>query len=130
MPRWRVVVWITLLATMPSCADSEDRVSPSTEPTIEATTAATTATQTTGTPSPTAPDSPPSVLVFSKTTGFRHSSIGPGILAIQQLGAANGFEVTATEDSAAFTPASLSTYDAVVFLSTTGDVLTPEQQTA
>ena len=70
------------------------------------------------------------VLVFSKTAGFRHSSIGPGIAAIQQLGAANNFTVTATEDAAAFTTANLAQYEAVVFLSTTGDVLNASQQTA
>ena len=70
------------------------------------------------------------VLVFSKTTGFRHSSIGPGITAIQQLGAANGFTVTATEDANQFTTANLAQYQAVVWLSTTGDVLNATQQTA
>ncbi len=70
------------------------------------------------------------VLVFSKTAGFRHSSIGVGITAIQQLGAANGFTVTATEDAAQFTTANLAQYQAVVFLSTTGDVLNATQQTA
>ena len=38
--------------------------------------------------------------------------------------------VDATEDSTAFTAANLAQYDAVVFLSTTGDVLTAEQQDA
>ena len=33
------------------------------------------------------------VLVFSKTAGFRHGSITTGISAIQELGAANDFEV-------------------------------------
>ena len=70
------------------------------------------------------------VLVFSKTAGFRHSSIGAGITAIQQLGAANNFTVTATEDATAFTTANLAQYEAVVFLSTTGDVLNASQQTA
>ncbi|MFJ6197410.1 ThuA domain-containing protein [Micromonospora sp. NPDC092111] len=70
------------------------------------------------------------VLVFSKTAGFRHSSIPNGIAAIQQLGAANGFTVTATEDAAQFTTANLAQYQAVVFLSTTGDVLNATQQTA
>ena len=70
------------------------------------------------------------VLVFSKTAGFRHSSIGPGITAIQQLGAANGFTVTATEDANQFTTANLAQFQAVVFLSTTGDVLNATQQTA
>src|SRR5688572_29968225 len=41
-----------------------------------------------------------SVLVFSKTGGFRHSSIDEGIAALQQIGAANDFTVTATEDAA------------------------------
>jgi PKD repeat protein len=70
------------------------------------------------------------VLVFSKTAGFRHSSIDEGIAAIQALGAANDFEVAATEDSADFNTSNLAQYDAVVFLSTTGDVLTDEQQDA
>ncbi len=70
------------------------------------------------------------VLVFSKTAGFRHSSIPHGITAIQALGAANGFTVTATEDAAQFTTANLAQYQAVIWLSTTGDVLNASQQTA
>jgi type 1 glutamine amidotransferase len=70
------------------------------------------------------------VLVFSKTAGFRHSSIPQGIAAIQGLGAANGFAVTATEDAAHFTTANLARYQAVVWLNTTGDVLNATQQTA
>jgi type 1 glutamine amidotransferase len=70
------------------------------------------------------------VLVFSKTAGFRHDSIPQGIQAIRDLGAANNFSVTATEDAAAFTTANLAQYEAVVFLSTTGDVLNATQQTA
>ncbi|MEI7033391.1 ThuA domain-containing protein [Streptomyces pratensis] len=70
------------------------------------------------------------VLVFSKTAGFRHSSIDEGITALRQLGAANNFTVTATEDAAAFTPGNLAAYEAVVFLSTTGDILNASQQTA
>ncbi|MDG4809973.1 ThuA domain-containing protein [Micromonospora sp. WMMD1120] len=70
------------------------------------------------------------VLVFSKTAGFRHSSIPNGIAAIQQLGSANGFTVTATEDANQFTTSNLAQYQAVVFLSTTGDVLNSSQQTA
>ncbi|WP_435872990.1 ThuA domain-containing protein [Micromonospora arborensis] len=70
------------------------------------------------------------VLVFSKTAGFRHSSIPNGIAAIQQLGSANGFTVTATEDAGQFTTSNLAQYQAVVFMSTTGDVLNASQQTA
>jgi type 1 glutamine amidotransferase len=70
------------------------------------------------------------VLVFSKTAGFRHSSIPNGIAAIQSLGSQNGFSVTATEDATQFTTANLTQYQAVVWLSTTGDVLNDSQQAA
>ncbi|MFI6034421.1 ThuA domain-containing protein [Streptomyces sp. NPDC051315] len=70
------------------------------------------------------------VLVFSKTAGFRHDSIPDGIAAVRQLGATSGFTVDATEDAGAFTPSNLRRYDAVVFLSTTGDVLGDTQQRA
>jgi cytochrome c len=70
------------------------------------------------------------VLVFSKTAGFRHDSIPAGIAAIKKLGAQNGFTVTATEDATAFTAANLAPYEAVVWLSTTSDVLNASQQTA
>src|SRR5690349_18454400 len=70
----------------------------------------------------------PRVLVFSKTAAFRHSSIPNGIAAIKKLGLDNGFAVDATEDATAFTQKNLSRYAAVVFLSTTGDVLNAAQQ--
>ena len=70
------------------------------------------------------------VLVFSKTAGFRHDSIPAGIAMIQQLGAEHDFEVDTTEDSAQFTEENLAQYDAVIWLSTTGDVLNGEQQAA
>ncbi|WP_412543448.1 ThuA domain-containing protein [Longispora sp. K20-0274] len=77
-----------------------------------------------------AADTPYQVLVFSKTTVFRHDSIPAGIQAIRDLGAANNFTVTATEDATTFNPTNLSRYQAVVFLSTTGDVLDATQQSA
>jgi cytochrome c len=70
----------------------------------------------------------PRVLVFSKTAGYRHSSIANGIAAIQKLGQENGFAVDATEVAVAFTQKNLRRYAAVVFLSTTGDVLDAAQQ--
>ncbi|GGW99107.1 glycosyl hydrolase [Streptomyces malachitofuscus] len=70
------------------------------------------------------------ILVFSRTAGYRHSSIDEGVTALRDLGAANNFTVTATEDPGAFTTANLARYRTVVFLSTTGDVLGPAQQTA
>jgi type 1 glutamine amidotransferase len=71
------------------------------------------------------------VLVFSKTTGFRHHSIPAGIAAIRRLGRTHGFAVDATENAGRFTERNLDGYAAVVFLSTTGDPLgTPAQKRA
>lgn len=70
------------------------------------------------------------VLVFSKTKGFRHSSIPAGQRAIMKLGQENGFAVDTTEDAGKFTDANLKRYGAVIWLSTTGDVLDDAQQAA
>lgn len=70
------------------------------------------------------------VLVLSKTAAFRHSSISNGIVAIRRLGTNNNFEVAATENAADFTDANLAQFAAVIFLSTTGDVLDATQQSA
>jgi type 1 glutamine amidotransferase len=77
-----------------------------------------------------AADTPYDVLVFSKTAGFRHDSIPQGIQMIRELGSANSFTVTATEDGNQFNATNLAQYEAVVFLNTTGDVLNATQQSA
>jgi cytochrome c len=77
-----------------------------------------------------AAQSPPRLLVFSKTAGFRHGSIEPGIAAIRRLGQENNFVVDATEDAGVFTERNLRRYQAVVFLNTTGDILDARQQDA
>ena len=70
------------------------------------------------------------ILVFTKTEGFRHASIESGITALTRLVSDAGLQLDATEDAEAFTGANLSRYGAVVFLSTTGDVLADAQQDA
>jgi hypothetical protein len=70
----------------------------------------------------------PRVLVFSKTKGYRHQSIMAGKAALQKLGVDKGFEIDTTESSDVFTEDSLKKYKAVIFLSTTGDVLNQAQQ--
>ena len=67
------------------------------------------------------------VLVYSRTTGFRHASIPDCIAAIQSIGASRGWVVTATEDPVAFV-AALPATTVVVFALTTGDVLDDTQQ--
>ncbi len=70
------------------------------------------------------------VLVFSRTTGYRHSSIPAGVDALGRLGRAHGFALTATEDGSAFTRENLSRYRVVIWLSTSGDVLDDDQRSA
>jgi len=72
----------------------------------------------------------PRVLVFSKTLGWHHTSIPNGIAAIQKLGAENNFEVDTTTNADYFNDDSLKNYSAVIFLSTTGDVLDYKQEVA
>jgi type 1 glutamine amidotransferase len=76
------------------------------------------------------PATGPRVLVFTKTAGFRHTSIPVAVQTVRLLGARHGFAVDVTQDASAFTDASLGRYDAVVFLMTTGDVLDARQQLA
>jgi uncharacterized protein len=79
------------------------------------------------------------VLVFTKTTTFRHQSIPVAVECLKQLGAKSGlFTVTHSENPASFEPDSLKKYDAVIFANSTGtpladksgkerEGLTPEQ---
>lgn len=75
-------------------------------------------------------DNTPRILVFTKTTGFYHESIPTGIEAIQKLGTENGFKVDTTKDASKFTERELKKYKAVVFLSTTLNILNADQQVA
>jgi type 1 glutamine amidotransferase len=70
----------------------------------------------------------PKVLVFSKTAGYRHESIRAGKLAMIKMGKENGFDVDTTENENYFNEDSLKKYSAVIFLSTTGNVLNSPQQ--
>lgn len=76
------------------------------------------------------PDPIPTILVFSKTAGFRHESIPAGVDAVRAIGADRGWAVEATEDASVFSDDSLARFSCVVFLSTTGDVLDDAQQAA
>ncbi|MCF0062646.1 ThuA domain-containing protein [Dyadobacter chenwenxiniae] len=71
-----------------------------------------------------------SVLIFSKTNGFRHHSIEPAIAAITKECVSNGWEVFATEDAAYIDSTHLRNFKVVIFLSTTGEILNNQQKTA
>lgn len=72
----------------------------------------------------------PKVLVFSKTMGFKHASIPAGMAAIQKLGAENGFKVDTTKNADDFNEENLKQYAAIIFLSTTLNVLDAKQEAA
>src|SRR2546423_1518297 len=72
----------------------------------------------------------PKVLVFSKTSGFHHESIADGNAAILKLGSENNFDVDTTTNAEWFNEDTLKKYSAVVFLSTTGDLLDNRQEAA
>ncbi len=66
------------------------------------------------------------MLVFTRTTGFRHESIEPALTALEGVAAARSFDLERTEDPTRL--ADLAQDDVVVFLSTTGDVLGPAEE--
>ncbi|UTF59468.1 discoidin domain-containing protein [Gilvimarinus sp. DA14] len=72
----------------------------------------------------------PNVLVFSKTSGFRHGSIPAGIAMVEAIADDYGYGFTASEDAAVFTDAGLAQYDTIVFMNTTGDIFTDSQKAA
>ena len=69
------------------------------------------------------------VLVFSKTTGYRHDSIPAGIRMFHKLASdTNLFKVTASEDASLFTSSSLAQYQVIVLLQNIGDdIFTPSE---
>jgi uncharacterized protein len=70
------------------------------------------------------------VLLFSKTDGFHHESINEGVTAIKQLANRHTFSVDWHENAAIFNDKDLAKYAAVIFLSTTGNILNVEQKAA
>ena len=71
----------------------------------------------------TAPEGHRRILVFSRTMGFRHDSIADGKAMLAREAPTWGIDTEFTEDPTAFTDENLARFGAVVFLSTTGDVL-------
>ncbi|MGF1670325.1 MAG: ThuA domain-containing protein [Balneolaceae bacterium] len=70
------------------------------------------------------------ILVFSKTSGWRHDSIEAGKIALTKLATENKFGITITEDASHFTVENLEGYDSVIFLNTTETVFNDDQRGA
>jgi len=71
-----------------------------------------------------------SILVFSKTAGYKHKSIASGKQALNKMATENDWNITFSADASLFNPKNLSNFDVLVFLNTTGDILNDEQQNA
>lgn len=73
-------------------------------------------------------ETPVRVLVFSKTGGFRHSSIPDGIKMLYSFSESQNWILTTSEDPVVFNETFLNSIDVIVFLNPSGDVLaTPEK---
>ncbi len=70
------------------------------------------------------------LLIFSKTNDFRHESTEEAKIAVAELCEQNAWSTYLTEDSTMFNDNSLSKFDGVVFLLTSGDILDSTQQQA
>jgi uncharacterized protein len=67
-------------------------------------------------------------LLVTTTRGWHHESVHAGVLAIQQLGVKNYFDVVVWENPNGFTDTYLEQFQAVIFLNTTGDIFDSAQQ--
>jgi type 1 glutamine amidotransferase len=68
-------------------------------------------------------------LLVTTTRGWHHESLHSGVLAIQDLGKRNFFDVVLFEDPKGFTDKFLEQFQVVIFLNTTGDIFDSAQQT-
>ena len=67
-------------------------------------------------------------LLVTTTKGWHHESLHSGVLAIQQLGIKNYFDVVLFENPGGFTDKYLEQFKVVIFLNTTGDIFDSAQQ--
>ena len=70
------------------------------------------------------------VMLFTKTDGFHHQSIHEGVDGVRQLASRHNFVVDWQENASVFSDKGLESFQAVIFLNTTGNVLNDEQQAA
>jgi len=77
------------------------------------------------------PEGKRAVLLFSKSTGFRHGeSIEAGKTTFDSLARMNDWFLFSTEEGGVFKPEQLSRFNVVIFNNSTGRVLNDDQQSA
>ena len=67
-------------------------------------------------------------LLVTTTRGWHHEALHSGVIAIQQMGVKNSFDVTLWEDPNGFTDKYLQQFQVIIFLHTTGDIFDSTQQ--
>jgi uncharacterized protein len=73
----------------------------------------------------------PSLLIFSKTNGYRDSSsIAAANVALEAIAKKRGWSTFVTENAAVMNPDQLKRFDLTIWNNTSGDVLTTEQRAA
>ena len=75
------------------------------------------------------PEKPRRLLVFSRTNGFRHTSIATGKIALAAIGKKTGaYEAIVSDELSNFEKEKISSFDAICFLSTTMNPFSPFPQ--
>ena len=67
-------------------------------------------------------------LLVTTTRGFHHESIYAGVLAIQQMASKHQFSVEVMNNPNGFTDKYLESFQVIIFLNTTGDILDSARQ--
>ena len=75
-------------------------------------------------------EKPINILVFSKTSGYRHASISSGLKMLSDQSKKQNWVITATEDASLLRDEFLARFDVAVFLNPTGDAICDEGQAA
>lgn len=70
------------------------------------------------------------VLLITETGGWYHESIETGVIAINELAATHNFEVNRQQNAQKITEDKLKNYDAIIFLSTTGNIFDETEKLA
>jgi len=78
---------------------------------------------------PSDPEKRPLALILTETQGYYHASIAPAVAALSDILLDDGFTVQQSESSSVFMQG-LAHVSVLIFLSTTGDILSNAEQTA
>jgi type 1 glutamine amidotransferase len=67
-------------------------------------------------------------LLVTTTNGWHHESLHYGVVALKEMATRNFFDIDVFQDPNSFTDDKLKQYQVIIFLNTTGNILTDEQK--